>query len=58
VLDDDLVVGDEDPLHDQPQDLLLGLEGRVIELGPEPLAGGRDGIRHRLRPLCLRHLAG
>jgi len=58
VLDDDLVVGDEDPLHDQPQDLLLGLECRVTELGPEPLADGRDGICQRLRPLRLRHLAG
>ena len=58
MLDDDLLIGDGDALHDQPQDLLLGLERWVGELAAEPRAERFHRLRQGRRPLRLSDLLG
>jgi hypothetical protein len=61
VSDQDLLVGDEDALHYQPQYLLLELEGRARQPRADPLAELRDGLlkcrcSFGLYLLSLQHL--
>jgi hypothetical protein len=61
VPDQDLLVGDEDALHYQPQYLLLELEGRARQPRADPLAELRDGLlkcrcSFGLYLLSLQHL--